>query len=127
MTKKTGKIGKLNAKAASWLSNVLSSMWLFWFLAVVLVIVGIIYPADNPYTFVMFWVSAVFQAIALPVLAFVSNIQGDKQEEITRATHENVLQELKMIRKELELLKEQATIVKDISNDTNRIEDKLDS
>lgn len=126
MKRRSNSVKKFNGKAANWLSRVLSSMWLFWFLATVLVVIGIVYPPDNPYTFVMFWVSAVFQAIALPVLAFVSNIQGDRQEKIMRETYENVLKELELINKQLAILKEQGVQITDIADDTNRIEDKLD-
>ncbi|MCL2085732.1 hypothetical protein FWH09_02240 [Candidatus Saccharibacteria bacterium] len=125
MRKKKGMVAKMNAWVAERLSDILSSMWLFWLLSIVLIIIGIAYPATDPYTFVMFWISAVFQAIALPVLAFVSNIQGEKQGKITRATHENVLEELRLIKQQLAMLQEQKEHLTDISGDTDRIEKKI--
>jgi hypothetical protein len=122
-------VKKLNSKVAEWLSNVLSSMWLFWLLSIVLVTIGIAYPATDPYTFVMFWISAVFQAIALPVLAFVSNIQGERQEKLLESTHALVIEELRLIKEQLAMLQDQKNQLggqdhqlEDIAGDTDRIE-----
>ena len=98
-------IKKLNRFLANRLSIILSSMWLFWLLALILVIAGILQPPKGAYEIVMFWVSAAFQAIALPVLAFVSNIQGDRQEKIMRETHDAVMTEITLLRKEQAELK----------------------
>jgi hypothetical protein len=53
----------------------------------------------------MFVISAGFQAVALPVLAFVSNMQGDRAEKIARETHDAVMKELKILREQNEHLK----------------------
>ncbi|MDR0834819.1 MAG: hypothetical protein LBN93_11690 [Candidatus Symbiothrix sp.] len=98
-------IKKINNFLANKLSVILSSMWLFWFLAVVLVIAGIIQPPKGAYEIVMFWVSAAFQAIALPVLGFISNIQGDRQEKLMRETHDAVMKEIKILREDQAELK----------------------
>lgn len=78
----------------------MSSMWLFWVLALVILIAGLLQPPDTPYTFVMFVISAGFQAVALPVLAFISNIQGEKQAKMLKETHDTVMKELKILREE---------------------------
>jgi cell shape-determining protein MreC len=98
-------IKKINNFLANKLSVILSSMWLFWILAVILVVAGILQPPKGAYEVVMFWVSAAFQAVALPVLAFVSNIQGDRQEKIMRETHDAVMKEIKLLREEQAELK----------------------
>jgi hypothetical protein len=94
----------------NWLANklawVMSSMWLFWLLAVVILIAGLLQPPDTPYTFVMFVISAGFQAVALPVLALVSNMQGDRQEKVLKETHDAVMKELKLMREENAQLKQ---------------------
>jgi len=45
-------------------------------------------PPKDPYTFVMFVISAGFQAVALPVLAFVSSIQSEKQMKLMQENHD---------------------------------------
>ncbi len=99
-------IEKFNAFCANRLSIILSSMWLFWALAIVLLVLGIINPMGTVFDFVMYWISAVFQAIALPVLAFVSNIQGEKQQKVMKETHDAVVKEMRLLRQENAELKE---------------------
>ena len=77
----------MNALIANKLAMMMSSMWLFWVLSIFILIAGLIEPPKDPYTFVMFVISAGFQAIALPVLAFVSNIQSDKQMKLIQDNH----------------------------------------
>jgi membrane protein implicated in regulation of membrane protease activity len=100
------KINKANNFLANKMSIIMSSMWLFWILAVVIVVAGLMQPPDTPYMFVMFVISAGFQAVALPVLAFVSNIQGERQEKVMKETHDAVMKELKLVREENAELKE---------------------
>lgn len=97
-------MNKFNNLVANKLSIIMSSMWLFWALAIVLVVIGIVHPMDNPYNMVMYWISAFFQAIALPVLAFVSNLQGDRAEKIAKDTNRAVMQELKLLKEQNEEL-----------------------
>lgn len=87
------------------MAAIMSSMWLFWLLSIIILIAGIMQPPETPYTFVMFVISAGFQAIALPVLAFVSNLQGDRAEKIAKETHDAVMKELSILREENATLK----------------------
>ena len=91
---------RFNDFIASKMSIILSSMWLFWLLAVVLIVLWVMDPPSTPFDIALFVISTAFQAVALPVLAFVSNIQGDRQEKLTKETHEAVLKELKLLREE---------------------------
>lgn len=91
---------------------IMSSMWLFWVLTVVIVIAGVLEPPASPYTFVMFVISAGFQAIALPVLAFVSNLQGDRQEKVLNETHKAVVKELELVKEQLELTREELKLIR---------------
>ena len=91
---------RFNEFLANKMAIIMSSMWLFWILSVIIIVAGLMQPPDTPYTFVMFVISAGFQAIALPVLAFVSNIQGDRAEKIAKETHDTVMKELKLMREE---------------------------
>jgi low affinity Fe/Cu permease len=94
----SNQISRLNNALASKMANVLSSMWLFWVLAVVLIVLWVIDPPKTAFDVALFVISTAFQAIALPVLAFVSNIQADRQEKILRETHKLVMEELKTMK-----------------------------
>jgi uncharacterized membrane protein len=108
---------KLNNFIASKLSVVMSSMWLFWLLALILIVLWLVMPNDektNPYTIALFWISTAFQAIALPVLAFVSNLQGDRAEKIAKETHDAVMKELKLLRDEQSEMKKLLNLEKSL-------------
>ncbi|MDR0463173.1 MAG: hypothetical protein LBG64_03065 [Pseudomonadales bacterium] len=89
-----------NGWLADKLAGILSSMWLFWLLSVVIIVAAFIQPPVGAYQWVMFVISAAFQAVALPVLAFVSNIQGDKQTKIIMQTNRLAMEELKLIKEQ---------------------------
>jgi hypothetical protein len=95
---------RFNDKIANMSSSVLSSMWLFWILLLVLAVAFIMQPPKGAYEMVIFFVGATFQAIALPVLAFVSNIQGDRQEKIMNEMHSEILEELSILKKQVKAL-----------------------
>jgi len=56
--------------------------------------------------------SAVFQASALPVLAFVSKKGDDFQGSLLKETHDRVMEEFNMIKEELDMAKEEQEILK---------------
>lgn len=47
----------------------------------------------------MYWVGIFFQAVALPVLGYVSRKAGEKQEQLLQETHDAVMEELTLIKK----------------------------
>ncbi|MCL2095235.1 hypothetical protein FWH13_03940 [Candidatus Saccharibacteria bacterium] len=126
----TSTFQRFNSWLASKLAIIMSSMWLFWVLTIVIVVAGLLQPPSDPYMFVMFVISAGFQAIALPVLAFVSNIQGDRQEKVMREVHEATMKELEMMRQEnaalRKLLSESRRLVKEVDDLDVEVDD-LDS
>lgn len=67
---------------------------------------------------VQYIVQSFFQGIALPVLAFVARIQGDKQERLLKETHDAIMSVLEDIKdthsaelKEIEELNEVITLL----------------
>jgi len=100
---------KFNNFLANKLSIILSSMWLFWVLALVLIILWFLDPPTTPFDISLFVISTAFQAIALPVLAFVSNLQGDRAEKVAKETHDAVMKELALLREQNAELKELVT------------------
>lgn len=84
----------MNNKIANCLSNVLSSMYFFWF-CFALIIAAFINPkVAQVSTFVS---GTIIQLLALPVLAFVSNQSGQVELNIIK----QALKELKNMHSEL--------------------------
>ncbi len=110
---------KFNDFVAKMTAKVLSSMWLFWLLVVVLIILWIMDPPRDGFEIALFVISTAFQAIALPVLAFVSNQQGDKAAKVAKETLSSVKTDIAManetlagVRKELKMLQQQQEEIK---------------
>jgi len=120
----------LNSWVANILANALSSMWSFWTLSVILVVAAFLHPPSNTYEWVMFVISASFQALALPVLAFVSDIQSDRQNKIINSTHQMAMEELKLIKEQQakleELIKSEQKRFRSLSKDVDIIDDKIE-
>lgn len=73
-------------------------MWTFWTLTLLIALALLLERPAGAQGWVLFVVSIFFQGVALPVLAFVSNQQGDRTERVLRETHDAVLQELAEIK-----------------------------
>ena len=73
-------------------------MWLFWGLTLLVLLALALQRPSGAQGWILFWVSIFFQGVALPVLAFVSNKQGDRMERVLRETHDSVLTELSEIK-----------------------------
>jgi len=52
-------------------------------------------------------ISVFFQGAALPVLGYVANRAGEKQERVLNETHDTVMEELTLIKEDLALAREQ--------------------
>ena len=82
------------------LSNGLSSMKTFY-LIIFLVLVPLI--VQRPGTFIgwiQYMSTAVLQAAALPLLGYTTRKQGDIQAKILKETHDTVMKELNLIRRQ---------------------------
>ncbi len=89
---------KINDWVADHLAIAMSSMWLFWLLLLTCLVAYGIQPPTNAQGQILFWVSILFQGVALPVLAFVSNQQGDRTERVLRETHDAALAEFQTLK-----------------------------
>jgi len=56
---------------------------------------------------VQYIVQSIFQGVALPVLGYVARIAGEKQEGLLSETHDTVMEELALVKEELELAREE--------------------
>jgi len=106
-------IARLNNIIANRTAVILSSMWLFWILLVAIIASYIMQPPKGAFDISLFFISTAFQGLALPVLAFVSNIQGDRQQAQLDHMQKEIHKELKLIK---ELIGEQ-------QNDLTKLED----
>lgn len=85
---------RFNEWLADQLSKWLATMAMFWVLTVLVLSTLLFQTPSGAQGWVLFIVSIFFQGVALPVLAFVSNKQGDRMERVLRETHDGVLAEL---------------------------------
>jgi hypothetical protein len=75
------KINKLNDWLADNMSILLSSMWCFWFIGVVIGVSAILQPPSGAYQICQFLLSTTFQALALPLINFTSQKAGQRVED----------------------------------------------
>ena len=98
---------KFNNFIADKLSAAMAPMTLFWLLLILDVAGAIVDPPANVQAWLLWGVSILFQSVALPVLAFVSNKQAERTEKVLRETHTAVLEELSIVQEELTLAREE--------------------
>ena len=77
------------------LADALATMVCFWVVTILILITLYWQRPHSLYEWVLFASSALFQASALPVLAFVAKKEGRRQEAILKETHDAVMEELK--------------------------------
>jgi hypothetical protein len=98
-------ISKINDKISQKLAVATSSMWLFWILCLIMLVAMFMHTPTDTYEWTLFGISAAFQALALPVLAFVTGVQRQRREKAINKTHRLVIEELALIRKQQTELK----------------------
>ena len=89
---------RLNDLIADKLSAAMATMTLFWLLLILDVAGAIVDHPRNVQAWLLWGVSILFQSVALPVLAFVSNKQAERTEKVLRETHDQVLSEFKELK-----------------------------
>jgi hypothetical protein len=90
-------------------------MWMFWVIAMLCLLAYVLQRPSGAQGEVLFWVSIFFQGVALPVLAFVSNEQGDRTNTLLKETHDRVLEEFESIRNVQAVLLEELAEIKALS------------
>ncbi len=89
---------RFNNYIANQLAKSMATMWMFWIVAMLCMIAYALQRPIGAQGQVLFWVSIFFQGVALPVLALVSNQQGDKTNALLQETHDAVMGELESAR-----------------------------
>jgi hypothetical protein len=96
-------------KMAYWFSNMAC------FYIVTLLTLATLYfdTPKNIQGWLMYWIGIFFQAVALPVLGYVTRKAGETQEQVINETHDAVLEELALVKEQLALVKEQLAVAKE--------------
>jgi hypothetical protein len=79
---------RFNNFIADKMASLMATMLLFWILLILDVAGAIVDPPSNIQGWLLWGVSILFQSVALPVLALVSNKQGDRMETKLDQTHD---------------------------------------
>jgi hypothetical protein len=88
---------RFNDLIADLLANTLSTMACFWIITSMVVVVLFWQRPVSLVGWVTYFSTAVFQASALPVLAFVSKKEGAAQQALLQETHDCTMNELRLI------------------------------
>jgi len=87
-------ISRLNDLIANILADALSTMACFWIITVMVVVVLFWQRPSTMVGWITYVSTAIFQASALPVLAFVAKKEGATQQALLQETHDTVMGEL---------------------------------
>jgi hypothetical protein len=87
-------ISRLNDLIADILADALSTMACFWIITVMVVVVLFWQRPNTLVGWITYISTAIFQASALPVLAFVAKKEGARQQVLLQETHDTVMGEL---------------------------------
>jgi hypothetical protein len=102
---------KLNELVANALADYLSTMVCFWIITSMVVVVLFWQRPNTLVGWITYISTAIFQASALPVLAFVSKKEGAAQQALLQETHDTVMNELAMIGQSHEDIKKLVVII----------------
>lgn len=108
---------KFSYRFASVLAKILSSMTLFYILNILIIISVILQHPTNVEGWLLVAVSVYFQGVALPVLSFVSNFQGDRLEKKVDETLSILMDELNELRKIHEIVLDELKELKEVKEE----------
>lgn len=91
----------------------LSTMTCFYLISVAILATLFFQQPQGVQAWLMFWVTVFFQGAALPVLGYVSRKSGEKQEQVINETHDMVMEELAMVKEQLEIAREERAIIQE--------------
>jgi hypothetical protein len=100
-------LARINDAVGEKVSNAFSSMITFYIVAI-LVLVPLIWQRPQGIVgWMQYAIAVVFQGTALPILGYVARKAGETQDKLLGDTHEKVIEELKLIKEELGLAKQE--------------------
>jgi cell shape-determining protein MreC len=110
----------LGDKLAIWLST----MGCFYLIFALVVVPLFFQHPKDLVGWVQYIVQSIFQGIALPVLGYVARISGEKQERVMNETHDVVMDELAIVKKELAMANEERDSLKEMIKELHQITQK---
>jgi CBS domain containing-hemolysin-like protein len=102
------------------LANGLSTMACFYIISVAILATLFFQRPVGVQAWLLFWVTVFFQGVALPVLGYVSRKSGERQEQVLNETHDAVMQELAIVKKELELAREERKMLRELLHEIHK-------
>lgn len=91
-------IGRFNERFADWLADNLATMACFWILTAMVLSTLFFQLPKTPLEWIQFIVQTVFQGLALPVLALVSNKESRRNSKLLKDTHDDGEAEMKFLK-----------------------------
>jgi len=85
----------------------LSTMTMFYVVSLLVVAPLLWQHPQGVVGWMQYVISVFFQGAALPVLGYVARKSGETQERVLNETHDTVMEELKLIKQELKLAREE--------------------
>ena len=89
---------KFNEWLAGKLADALATMVMFFGVTFLTLSILFFQTPKTPLEWVQYIIQTLFQGVALPVLAFVAKIEGERQRKLLQETHDTVMQEMKEIK-----------------------------
>ena len=105
---------------ANKLADSLATMAMFFVITALTVSILFFQTPHSPLEWVQYVIQTFFQGVALPVLAFVAKIAGERQEKLLQETHDAVMNEMKEI-------KELLAKMNNIEQEEKQIENEIHS
>jgi hypothetical protein len=101
-----------------WLGNKLAiflSTMLCFYLIFALVMVPLFFQHPTDLVgWVQYIVQSIFQGVALPILGYVAMKAGENQERVLNETHDTVMEELALVKEELQLAREERAALQEL-------------
>jgi len=89
-----------------------------------LVIIPLFFQQPTGIGWVQYGVTVFFQGVALPVLGYVALRSGERTEKMIKETHDVVMEELLLIKEELQVAKEERDNLIIIVEDLKKLAEK---
>ena len=92
------KISAFNEWLASRLADALATMVMFFGVTFLTLSILFFQTPKTPLEWVQYLIQTFFQGVALPVLAFVAKIEGQRQQRLLQETHDTVMTEIQELK-----------------------------
>jgi len=83
---------------ATKLADALANMVMFFGVTFLTLSILFFQTPHTPLEWVQYFIQTFFQGVALPILAFVAKIEGNRQRKLLQETHDTVMEEIQEIK-----------------------------